>query len=293
MAALDAGLPDVVSVWLDGRSTSGLVLWGHTMLWWGRLGKIVQFAAGLVAVFDLIGLDRLVRWLGRQERRYERIRRKGRIEARVQRYARMRQELYDGFFFTVTSGGRPAVKPVTGIHRKPPAHAPEGVDHAQLVSFWTEVIAELPGAHGCRHDHPEPCREQHDHVLGRIDDFLGRLLPKRERTLLGRAGRAAEQTVAIQVVSLLAATAALLWLAVSIQSSASAFRLVALGVVAALGLLLAVTPGDTRSAVRWWVHRSVLRPVVFGIDRTRPFHLLRWLAFAMFAVGFLFDLLAS
>ncbi|MGI5155918.1 hypothetical protein [Microbispora sp. CA-102843] len=31
----------------------------------------------------------------------------------------------------------------------------------------------------------------------------------------------------------------------------------------------------------------------FGIDRTRPFHLLRWLAFALFVVGFLLDLLAS
>ncbi|MFC7762773.1 hypothetical protein ACFQY4_35535 [Catellatospora bangladeshensis] len=48
-------------IWLDGRSASGEPLWGETVLWWARAGKILQFAAGLVVILDLIGPERLRR----------------------------------------------------------------------------------------------------------------------------------------------------------------------------------------------------------------------------------------
>ncbi|WP_212841676.1 hypothetical protein [Catellatospora sp. IY07-71] len=48
-------------VWLDGRSASGEPLWGRTVLWWARAGKVLQFAAGLVVILDLIGPERLRR----------------------------------------------------------------------------------------------------------------------------------------------------------------------------------------------------------------------------------------
>jgi hypothetical protein len=36
-----------------------LQLWGMPILWWGRIGKLAEFTAGLVVVLDLIGPDRL------------------------------------------------------------------------------------------------------------------------------------------------------------------------------------------------------------------------------------------
>lgn len=52
------------SVWATGSSASQLPLWGHTVMWWARLGKVLSFVAGIVVVLDLIGPSRL-RNLGR------------------------------------------------------------------------------------------------------------------------------------------------------------------------------------------------------------------------------------
>jgi hypothetical protein len=58
--------------WWHGRSTLGLQLWGVPVLWWGRIGKLAQFAAGLVVLFDLIGAERL-RAFGRQSQWWARV----------------------------------------------------------------------------------------------------------------------------------------------------------------------------------------------------------------------------
>jgi hypothetical protein len=34
-------------------------MWGHRLLWWGRIGKIMEFAAGLSIVVDILGPQRL------------------------------------------------------------------------------------------------------------------------------------------------------------------------------------------------------------------------------------------
>ena len=50
---------DLWSRWLSGQSVSNASLWGTSVLWWGRWGKILIFAAGLTVVLDLIGPERL------------------------------------------------------------------------------------------------------------------------------------------------------------------------------------------------------------------------------------------
>jgi hypothetical protein len=53
------------SRWLAGELLGDAKLWGVPIQWWGRIGKLAQFAAGLVVVLDLIGPERLRAW-GRQ-----------------------------------------------------------------------------------------------------------------------------------------------------------------------------------------------------------------------------------
>jgi hypothetical protein len=50
---------DLWSRWLSGRGASGASLWGAPVLWWGRWGKLLEFAAGLAVVLDLIGPEPL------------------------------------------------------------------------------------------------------------------------------------------------------------------------------------------------------------------------------------------
>lgn len=51
--------------WWAGESLAGTVMWGQQMLFWGRMGKLVQFVGGLVAVLDIVGAERVEAW-GRQ-----------------------------------------------------------------------------------------------------------------------------------------------------------------------------------------------------------------------------------
>lgn len=45
--------------WLSGEKVDDARLWGWPMLAWGRTGKLLQFAAGLTVILDLIGPDPL------------------------------------------------------------------------------------------------------------------------------------------------------------------------------------------------------------------------------------------
>ncbi|MEU8818749.1 hypothetical protein [Actinoplanes sp. NPDC048796] len=50
---------DAVALWRSGDPMDPAALCGYSILWWGRLGKILQFAAGLTVVLDLAGPERL------------------------------------------------------------------------------------------------------------------------------------------------------------------------------------------------------------------------------------------
>ncbi|GHF17890.1 hypothetical protein GCM10017786_59490 [Amycolatopsis deserti] len=53
------GYWDAWTVWWHGRSVASFELWSWPILAWGRLGKGLQFAGGLIVVLDLIGAERL------------------------------------------------------------------------------------------------------------------------------------------------------------------------------------------------------------------------------------------
>ena len=50
---------DVWRIWFAGKETSTYVLWGIELLWWGRVGKIVQLIAALTVIAEIIGPDKL------------------------------------------------------------------------------------------------------------------------------------------------------------------------------------------------------------------------------------------
>lgn len=61
--------------WSEGDPTlRDANLWGLRVLWWGRLGKLAAFVAGLVLIIDIIGPDRIITTLRRRS-----LERKGRV----------------------------------------------------------------------------------------------------------------------------------------------------------------------------------------------------------------------
>lgn len=47
------------AAWLAGQQLSGHVLWGVSMVWWGRIGDILQAMGALTVLAEIIGADRL------------------------------------------------------------------------------------------------------------------------------------------------------------------------------------------------------------------------------------------
>src|SRR5579864_3431403 len=52
-------LIEVWGHWTYGDRTDQLFLWGLSMLWWGRIGKLLELAAGLTVVAEIVGPERL------------------------------------------------------------------------------------------------------------------------------------------------------------------------------------------------------------------------------------------
>ncbi|MDP1715211.1 MAG: hypothetical protein Q8L41_10760 [Anaerolineales bacterium] len=52
---------EVWKLWFAGESTNQFYLWGLSILWWGRIGKVVGLLAGLVVISEIIGSGNLLR----------------------------------------------------------------------------------------------------------------------------------------------------------------------------------------------------------------------------------------
>jgi hypothetical protein len=57
-------------------------MWGLPVLWWGRVGKLVQFGGGLIVILDLIGSDRLSRAANVVRQKAKHVRRDSRASLR-------------------------------------------------------------------------------------------------------------------------------------------------------------------------------------------------------------------
>lgn len=56
---MDITFPDALRAWTEGLDISQRELWGIRILWWGRLGALVQLISAMVVVIDLVGAERL------------------------------------------------------------------------------------------------------------------------------------------------------------------------------------------------------------------------------------------
>ncbi|NJP35847.1 hypothetical protein [Micromonospora thermarum] len=57
--AVSTDYADAWAAWFAGSAT-GRTLWSLPVPWWGRVGKVLQFVAGLAVILDLIGPSRLL-----------------------------------------------------------------------------------------------------------------------------------------------------------------------------------------------------------------------------------------
>lgn len=50
---------DAWTLWLSGRLSPNLTLWGVSIFWWGRFGKIMQVVGAVTIVADIVGPEKI------------------------------------------------------------------------------------------------------------------------------------------------------------------------------------------------------------------------------------------
>ncbi|MEV4824453.1 hypothetical protein [Micromonospora sp. NPDC049274] len=282
---------DVVAAWLAGKPTSGLRLWVLTMFWWGRVGKILQFVAALVAIVDLLSPT----WLrARQDSAEMRARlalTRGGRRQQLRRIMIRRAAIRDDFFIHwVHAHGRTHAHMTFSLVREPPARVPQGLNLSldAYQDHHRRIIDRVADEHSCSDPHKSPCSEQQRYLKHAIDELLAGQLPPSQRHLVAHA-------------EVTAAGGSFGWIGIGF----------ALAVVGGLthSLLLAVVGigivpiGWLPFQVRLWGitqwHRlrgrleRILGQEMTASPESQPFRRLRLLALLLFIVGVHFDLLAS
>lgn len=58
----EIGYIEAWQLWFSGQSANSFLLWGMQILWWGRLGKVVQLVSALTIVAEIVGPQRIVKF---------------------------------------------------------------------------------------------------------------------------------------------------------------------------------------------------------------------------------------
>ncbi|MGN9788985.1 hypothetical protein ACTMTF_46855 [Nonomuraea sp. ZG12] len=293
--ALLNGLPEVVERWVTGGSTEELQLGFTTMAWWGRIGKLLQFIAALVVLIDLADSNRLRAIGARAGLRQRGIDPKIDRRTGVSAYLRAADWLTShvvtrrvmlgayalGHQHTTTGDPELVDPPVTHV----PDHLPlSDLDYHVLHAWFKGEVADKPIA-------PEHERQLEAMALKVVTDQLSdseRMQVEKARQRRELAGRAVGPAVFFFGALVLGIRFAL------DPGDWYTLTLAAIAIAGTVGLSL----GEGKLYERW-LHalylpqRVVAESLAQLLDRERPAHPLRWLAFFIFLYGFALDLLAS
>ncbi len=290
------GYFDVWAVWLDGKPTSGLVLWGWQVLWWGRAGKVLLFLAGLIAVVDVIKHS----WLGDLGSslldRARRASARGNERAALRRIMGLRDRIKADFVldtgvattaWTAVHWSQPVAQPPTSVRTELALTVEEYRDHHR------RAIDQVEHEHTCTDSHDSLCREQRAY----LDRVIDGLLPPEDRALLDRIEAEEAVSPGPSIVSILggvlAASVGFVVLLAGVAQANALLLLISGGITAVVAVLmfprlqLWVAPGLHR--LRSWVARGL----GVQLEASQPLRSLRLLALFVFVAGAHFDLLAS
>ncbi|WP_143121707.1 hypothetical protein [Saccharopolyspora antimicrobica] len=79
------------SLWWSGQKLDNYTMWWIPLLWWARIGKLMQFAGGVAVVLDLAGPNRLRRFASKMPT----------VEKRSTSAMKLSRRTFDVFFETV------------------------------------------------------------------------------------------------------------------------------------------------------------------------------------------------
>jgi hypothetical protein len=146
VAAAYGGFGAVWRAWWSGRQTTTVTLYSVPMLWWGRVGKVLQFFAGLAVVFDLLGPKRLRAMGAHAGKRLDALSVEVKERQAANRLVRLEQWLSDNIVAVVEIPGSMGTSLAVGSAsecKSVPADAPFTV--AEYQELRAEFLAEHRG----------------------------------------------------------------------------------------------------------------------------------------------------
>ncbi|HEX4813079.1 MAG TPA: hypothetical protein VFV66_10055 [Nonomuraea sp.] len=275
-------------LWFRGRPVDDLTLYGDVpVLVWGRIGKVLQFAAGLAVVIDLLDADRL---RARGQRAAERLRDRRaqlRTKLRPQRLAALERRLYDSFVDVRNLPGG-TLDAAVSLNTRPPTDFGQDAPftHEDYLAFRERVLAGLDvGRNGAL------SRKQTLKIHHEVAAFFQDRLPPRDRASYEQGERKWGRSFVVVGVALLGSVAyhlttvpPLEWMFLHGVLMAAFFT-----IMSPVGPYVAALPGlarETPALVAGHLATHLLH-------RARPLHAFRKIALVLFVVGFGLDLLAS
>ncbi|WBB76606.1 hypothetical protein O7602_14195 [Micromonospora sp. WMMD1128] len=280
---------DVLRLWLDGKPTTDVVVWGHSMLIWGRMGKMIQLVAGGAVVIDLLGPAWFQRRGAALQDDSKLFFRRSEERRAFRRIIRLREAVACQFLAnrSFMTGPASAVVRILLV-TAPPDRVPRGLGLTldEYRDYHRQVVGQVLREHTCTDPDRSTCGKLQDYVGRRIDELVAAQLPPHQRRLI-------EDAKVVEIGGYGALIGSLIGLAV-----------VAAGVATEDVRLL--VPGALLVPLSWsWRVRLVLSALshrvlgglqrAVGRDLGKPQLLvaLRWTAFTFLIFGTLLDLLAS
>ncbi|WP_157252183.1 hypothetical protein [Nonomuraea typhae] len=284
---LGHGLTDVLATWLAGSETKDARLGFAPMLWWGRIGKGLQFIAGLAVLLDLIPAETLRKVGERAGKRLQDI--DPRISERRSVYEFLAAEnwLREHVITTpVVLGPRNEARRgspmLAKIARVPPESPFSQQEYEAIRAQFIDIVI----------DHHQERR-----LASMARDLVERDLSPEQAFRLRKARQRRRVVNGVGMATLL--ILAFAWLALSVGDllpKSDGFRLATGLSMMALMALMAIRPKQLYEAWLQLIYMPIRAVTEWQrdlLDRDPPAHPLRWLGFYLFVCGFVLDYLAS
>jgi hypothetical protein len=284
----------VWGVWSHGDATGHLRLWGLSVLWWGRIGKLLEFIAGLAVVLDLLDVNKMREFGERAGDRWQKYSDSFRL-IRVFKVHRLSQRIFRSLLGSYEEGtGRGQVIMISYLLAAPQElREPELADGRALAHLQHDLLRLL------EKEPWESPRKAWRAVYPTIFEFLSTTLPTESRISSYVMCKWAQwcDTIGDSMFTALFFSPIVLGTLASLvhlpENTWGASVVGALGAVSFLSItildylifhLMSATLAPTAIAAR-------LAAMILA--RKRPGYPLKWTAFAIFIVGFQFDLVSS
>ena len=277
---------------LSGRPSGTLRFLNCPVIWWGRIGKLLQFLAGLLALLDVVEPDDL-RELGRKANA-ARARLTRNLSEAATAASLVGQEAALRHLITTSNGVETGefTPPVTYtyLREEEAGSVPSGAPYS--IEDYRDLRARFRRERGLRHecrqqDHPDVCNEQNAFLDRLIRELFLSRLSESDAALLRRRGKEDINPVVALYVILMGAL-----LVFTIAGQAPRYALIS--VLAACVVLppLFFKAGVLHRALYWALERAA-GLVAALLDKPKPDHGLRWAGIFLFLVGFWLDFFSS